>query len=165
MRGQPIEVVIEEQNVPRPIEHWSNSSIMLPTRYLAAMVYYFVYGAADPRKNVTNKGIMAIFKLSSINLHKLVSGKKYHGGSHGKARKARSVAELEEHGEKMVQVNNMTVKPGTSKAGGGSKGVVKKSKVTVTKTAIMTLKIIPLPLLEETLALGMRNAKKRKEDP
>ena len=55
MRSQLIEMIIEEQNIPRPIDCLVNSSIMLPTCYLVTMVYYFVYGTADPKK--TNKKV------------------------------------------------------------------------------------------------------------
>ena len=57
------------------------------------------------------QGCGSFFKLSPSNLHKLVSGKKYHGGSHGESHKASSLKELEEHGEPMVQV----IKKKTSK--------------------------------------------------
>ena len=49
MQNQPIEQIIEDQNIPGRVERWINLSIMLPTRYLAAMVYYFVFAAADPK--------------------------------------------------------------------------------------------------------------------
>ena len=76
----------------------------MPTQYLAAMVYYFMYAEMSPEVNVTNKGVVALFKVSPSNLHKLVSGKKYHGGSHGDSKKASSLKELEDHSEPMVQV-------------------------------------------------------------
>ena len=104
LRNQPIGQIIDEQNVPVPVERWLTSSIMLPMQYLAAMVYYFMLAEADPKCNMTNKGVVALFKLSPSNLHKLVSGKKYHGGSHGESRKASLLKELEEHSEPMVQV-------------------------------------------------------------
>ena len=75
LRNQPLKQIIEEQNVPVPMERWSNSSIMLPTQYLDTMVYYFVFVEADPRRTVTNKGMAALFKLSLSNLHKVVSSK------------------------------------------------------------------------------------------
>ena len=106
LRNQPIEQIIDEQNVPVPVERWATSSIMLPTQYLAAMVYYFMSAEADPKCNMTNKGVAALFKLSSSNLHKLVSGKKYHGGSHGESCKASLLKELEEHGELMVHCHS-----------------------------------------------------------
>ena len=137
------------------------------------MVYYFVFAVADPQCNVTNKGVAALFKLSPRILHKLVSGKKYHGGSHREARKIKSIEELEEHGEKMVMV--IKKKPpkvrtsGAFAVAGSAKGGTKggKSKVTVTKMGI-TPRIIPLLFLDETPALGTRGAckkKKEEEDP
>ena len=98
IQNQPIGEIIKEQNVPIPVERWSSLSIMLPTQYLAAMVYYFVYAETSPEVNLTNKGMAALFQVSPSNLHKLVSGKKYHGGSHGDSRKASSLKEIEDHG-------------------------------------------------------------------
>ena len=170
MQNQPIEVIIEEQNIPVPVERWINSSIMLPTRYLAAMVYCFVFTAVDPKRNVTNKGIAELFKLSPSNLHKLVSGKKYHGRSYGEGRKARSVEELEDHGEKMVVVSTKKgSKVSTSKessasvAVGSTKGSAMKSKVMVTKTVI-TPHLVPLEFFKETPVLGTRGARKKKKE-
>ena len=141
---------------------------MLPTQYLVAMVYYFVYAEMSPEVNVTNKGVAALFKVSPSNLHKLVSRKKYHSGSHGDSRKVSSLKEIEDHGEPMVQVikkkmvKSMTSGSGTSKSRG--KGGKPKSlgKVTVTKT---TPKIILLPFLDdETLTAGTRGACKKKKE-
>ena len=82
MKGQPIEEIIEQQNIPRLIDRRVNSSILLPTQFLAVMVYYFIYGEANvENKSMSNKGVADLFKLVLSNLHKLVSGKKYHGGS------------------------------------------------------------------------------------
>ena len=138
---------------------------MLPTQYLVAMVYYFMYAEMSPEVNVTNKGVVALFKVSPSNLHKLVSGKKYHGGSHGDSKKASSLKELEDHGEPMVQVikkkmvKTMTSGSGTSKSGGKGRKPKSSGKVMVTKT---TLRIIPLPFLEdETPAAGTRGARKK----
>ena len=50
MKGQPIEEIIEQYNVLRQIERWVNLSILLPTWYLAAMVYYSIYGEVDAKK-------------------------------------------------------------------------------------------------------------------
>ena len=67
--------------------------------------------------------MVALFKVSPSNLHKLVSGKKYHGGSHGDSRKVSSLKDIEEHSETMVQVirkkmvKSMTSGSGTSKSG------------------------------------------------
>ena len=167
IRNQPIGEIIKEQNVPVLVERWSSSSIMLPTQYLAAMVYYFVYAETSLEVNVTNKGMVALFKVSPSNLHKLVSGKKYHGGSHGDSKKGSSLKEVEEHGEPMVQViKKKTVKSTTSGSGTKSRGKGGKpkssGKVTVTKTAP---KIIPLPFWDdETLAAGTRGARKKKKE-
>ena len=87
IRNQPIGEIIKEQNVPVLVERWSSLSIMLPTQYLVAMVYYFVCAEMSPEVNITNKGVAALFKVSPSNLHKLVSGKKYHGGSQGIVRR------------------------------------------------------------------------------
>ena len=118
--------------------------------------------------NVTNKGVAALFKVAPSNLHKLVSGKKYHGGSHGDSRKVSLLKDIEEHGETMVQViRKKTVKLATSGSGtlksGGKGGKPKSSgKVTVTKTIP---KIIPLPFLDdETPAAGTREARKKKKE-
>ena len=83
-----------------------------------------VYAEMSPEVNVTNKGVAALFKVSPSNLHKLVSGKKYHGGSHGDSRKVSLLKEVEDHGEPMVQVikkkmvKSMTSRSGTSTSGG-----------------------------------------------
>ena len=103
LRNTPIEEVIREQNVSVPMDRWVESSIIIPTQYLSAMVFYFLYAETNPKLNVTNKGVAEMFKLSPSNLHKLVSGKKYQEGSTGSARKASSLKDLEEHGEPMVQ--------------------------------------------------------------
>ena len=168
LRNQPIEQIIQEQNVPVPVERWSSSSIMLPMQYLTAMVYYFVYAEANLDQNVTYKGVAGRFKLSPSNLHKLVSGKKHHGGSHGESHKASSLKELKEHGETMVQViKKKTVKVTTSTAGSsksrGSSGKAKSSgKLTVMKTAP---KIIPLPFLDDEMpASGTRGSHRKKKE-
>ena len=132
------------------------------------MVYYFIYAEANPDRNVTNKGMVALFKLTPSNLHKLVSSKKYHGGSHGEGCKASSLKELEEHGEAMVKViKKKTVKttmsmPSSSKSGGRLGKMKSSSKVMVTKA---TPKIIPLLFLDdETPASGMRGACRKKKE-
>ena len=116
----PIEDIIREQNMPTPVERWVQSSILLPTQYLTTMVYYFVYVEANPKQNVTNKGVADLFKLSPRNLHCLVSGKKYFRGSHGAGKKASMLKELEEHGEKMVKCIKCikkTTRPGAATGG------------------------------------------------
>ena len=166
--NQPIGEIIKEQNVPVPVERWSSSSIMLPTQYLVAMVYYFVYAETSPGVNIKKKGVAVLFKVAPSNLHKLISGKKYYGGSHGDSRKASSLKELEEHGEPMVQVikkkmvKSMTSGSGTSKSGGKGGKPKSSGKVTVTK---MTPKIIPLPFWDDaTPVAGTREAHKKKKE-
>ena len=63
LRNQPIEEVIESQKVPVLVLRWSDSSIILPTQYLAAMVYYFVTVEADSTRTVTNKGVATKFNF------------------------------------------------------------------------------------------------------
>ena len=163
---QPIEEVIESQNVPVPVLRWSESGIMLPTQYLVAMAYYFVAAEADSTRMVTNKGVPTMFKLSPSNLHKLVSGKKYAGGSKGEGKKVSSLKELEERSESMVKVirkKTVSSAAGSSKSGGKAGKVKSSEKVKVTKAP---LKIIPLPFFDdETLASGTRGScKKQKGD-
>ena len=163
LHNQPIEEVIESQNVPVPVLRWLDSSIMLPTQYLAAMVYYFVAAEADSTRTVTNKGVAAMFKLLPSNLHKLVSGKKYAGGSKGEGRKASSLKELEDRSERMVQVikNPVSAAVGSSKSGGRAGKVKSSGKVTVTKAPP---KLIPLPFLDdETPASGTRSSRKKQK--
>ena len=168
LRNTPIEEVIRGQNVPVPQERWVESSIMAPTQYLSAMVFYFVYAEANPQLTVTNKGVAVMFKLSPSNLHKLVSRKKYQGGSTGTARKASLLKELEEHGEQMVQcTRKKAIKKsrgtGTGTKSGGRAGKAKSSKtVTVTKTKP---RLVPLPFLDDsTPAEGTRGARKKKPE-
>ena len=134
---------------------------MLPTQYLAAMVYYFVYAEMSQEVNITNKGVAVLFKVSPSNLHKLVSRKKYHGGSHRDGKKASSLKEIEDHGERMVQVvKKKTVKTMTSRGKGGKPK--SSGKVMVTKA---TPRIIPLPFLDdETPAAGTQGARKKKKE-
>ena len=161
LRNQPIEEVIMNQNVPVPCAHWAKSSIMMPTQYLAAMVYYFVAAAADETRTVTNKGVAALFELQPSNLHKLVSGRKYAGGSKGEGKKASSLQELEDRSEPMVKVIKKKAVPaaaGSFKGGGRGKS---SGKVTVTKAPP---KLIPLPFLdEETPAAGTRSSRKKQK--
>ena len=162
LRNTPIEEIIREQNVLVPVDRWVDFSIMIPTQYLSVMVFYFVYVEANPKLNVTNKGVAEMFKLLPSNLHKLVSEKKYQGGSTGTARKASSLKDLEEHREPMVQcIRKKTKKVGggssTSTKSGGRAGKAKSSsKVSVMKA---TPHIIPLPFLDDkSPAAGTRGA-------
>ena len=49
LKGQPIEEVIDEQNMPRPILHWAESKILSPSSYLAAAVYLCLYNTVDQK--------------------------------------------------------------------------------------------------------------------
>ena len=149
LRGLPIEDIIKEQNMPRPVERWVESKIMSPSAYLAAAVYYFLYGVVDQKKAVGNQVVADLFKVSKSNLHRITSGRKYAGGSITMGRKLKSVQELEEHGEQMVKIAK--VKP-KSKS---------KNKVVVTKT---TPKLIPLPFLEEPTEDPGRPRRKKGKD-
>ena len=136
LRGLPIEDIIKEQNMPRPVQRWIESKIMSPSAYLAAAVYYFLYGVVDQKKAVASQMVAELFKISKSNLHRITSGRKYASGGTMTGRKLKSVQELEEHGEQMVKIAKVKtkLKPKSQK------------KVIVTKT---TPKIILLPFLEE----------------
>ena len=149
LRGLPIEDIIKEQNMPRPVERWVESKIMSPSAYLAAAVYYFLYGVVDQKKAVGNQVVADLFKVSKSNLHRITSGRKYAGGSITMGRKLKSVQELEEHGEQMVKIAKVKLK---SKS---------KNKVVVTKT---TPKLIPLPFLEEPTEDPGRPRRKKGKD-
>ena len=152
LRNTPTEEIIREQNVPVPVDRWVNSNIMISTQYLSALVFYFVYAEANLKLNVTNKGVAEMFKLSPSNLHKLVSRKKYQGGSTGSARKASSLKDLEEHGEPMVQcIRKKMTKTGggssmSTKSGGRAGRAKSSSKIMVTKTKPH---LIPLSFLDD----------------
>ena len=124
LRGSPIEDIIKEQNMPRPVEHWAESKIMSPSAYLAAAVYYFLYSVVDQKKTVANQTVADLFKVSKSNLNRITSGRKYAGGSITTGRKLKSVQEVEEHGEHMVTISKVKTK---------SK-LKSQRKVTVTKT-------------------------------
>ena len=145
---------------------------MVGLRYNAAnaVVFYFVYAEANPKLSIMKKGMAELFKLAPSNLHKLVSGKKYHRGSMGAGQKASTLKELEEHGEAMVQcIRKKTIKNSTSKSAtkittksGGRAGSAKSSsKITVMKTTPI---IIPLSFLDDEIpASGMRGAHQKKK--
>ena len=136
LRGLPIEDIIKEQNMLRPVEHWIESKIMSLSAYLAAAVYYFPYSVVDQKKVVANQTVADLFKFSKSNLHQITSGIKYAGGSITTGQKLRSVQELEEHGEQMVKVAKVKAKSRPKS----------QKKVIVTKTSP---KIILLPFPEE----------------
>ena len=111
LRGLPIEDIIKEQNMPRPVEHWVESKIMSPSVYLAAAVYYFLYSVVDQKKAVANQAVADLFKVSKSNLHQITRGRKYAGGSITTVRKLKSVQDLEEHGEQIVKIAKVKLKP------------------------------------------------------
>ena len=167
MRNTRIEDIIIEQNLPTPLERWKDLKVLLPTRYLAAAVHYFVYSQVDQANPMTNKFVLDKFDLSSSNLNSIITGRNYTGGH-----KTTKVAP-EDHGEKFVKVAKAQSETSKGKGKGkgksssvaasAAKGSRKPSdpKVTVTK---VTPKLIALPFLEDTLAEGTHGAKKRKKD-
>ena len=120
MWGLPIEEIIKEQNMPRPVEQWVESKIMSPSAYLVATVYHFPFNTVDQKKTVANQVVADQFKVLKSN--RIISGRKYAGGSIMTGRKLKSVQELEEHGEAMVKIAKVKPKPKV------------KKMVTVTKT-------------------------------
>ena len=69
LQGLPIEDIIKEQNMPRPVERWVESKIMSLSAYLTAAVYYFLYSVIDQKKAVANQAVADLFKVSKSNLH------------------------------------------------------------------------------------------------
>ena len=65
MWGLPIEDIIKEQNMPRPMERWAESKIMSPSAYLAAAVYYFLFNTIDQKKTIANQAVVDQFKVST----------------------------------------------------------------------------------------------------
>ena len=167
MHNTRIEDIIIEQNLPTQLERWKDSKVLLPTRYLAAAVHYFVYSQVDQANPMTNKFVSDKFNLSSSNLHRIIMGRRYTGG-HETAKVA-----PEDHGEKFMKVAKAQSETSKGKGKGrgksssvaasAAKGSAEPSepKVTITK---VTPKLIALPFLEETPAEGTRGAKKRKKD-
>ena len=146
MKNMKIEDIIIEQNLPTPLDRWKDSKVLLPTHYLAVATHYFVYSQADQVNPMTNKFVANKFKLSSSNLHRIITGRHYSGGS--------MKVTPEEHRERFMKVAKAaeTVKgKGSGKSSAtasAAKGSAKMSdtKVTVAK---VTPKLIDLPFLEE----------------
>ena len=173
MRNTKIEEIIVEQNLPTLLERWKDSKVLLPTRYLAAAVHYFIYSQVDQKNLMTNKFVADRFNLSSSNLHRIITGRRYAGGHEG------AKAALDDHGEKYVKVaKTQSEASGSSKALGKGKGKGKgktsaaasaakgSDKPTAPKVRVakVTPKLVPLPFFEETPAEGTRGAKKRKKE-
>ena len=151
LKGMPIEEIVRDQNMPCPRPRWKESKIMLPSAYLAAAVYFFLYNTVDQSKSVTNQAVADLFGVSRSNLHRVTSGRKYSGGSTQAARKSRTLQEVEEHGEEMVKISKVKTKKKAQK------------KVTVTK---VQPKLSDLPFLDEPPAGRTRRSlrKKGKDD-
>ena len=98
-RNMRIEDIIIEQNLPTPLDRWKDLKVLLPTKYLAAAVHYFIYSQVDQVHPLTNKFVAGKFKLSPSNLHQILTGRKYAGGH--EMVKVKS----DEHGEKYVKVS------------------------------------------------------------
>ena len=148
MQGLPIEDIIKEQNMPRPVECWVESKIMSLSPYLAVAVYYFLFNTIDQKKMIANQTVLDKFKVSRSNMHTITSGQKYAGGSIMTGRKLKSVQELEEHGESMVKIVKVKPKPKAKKS------------ITVTKS---TPKIIPLLFLpDDTVGEVLRRSRRKK---
>ena len=113
---------------------------------------------------MTNKFVANKFNLSSSNLHRIIMGRHYAGGSTKTA--------PEDHGERFIKVAKVqaeTVK-GKGKGKGKSsatasvaKGSAKMSEPKVT-VARVTKKLIDLQFLENMPAEGTRGAKRWKKD-
>ena len=157
-RNTQIEEIIIEQNLPTPLDRWKGSKVLLPARYLAAAVYYSIYSQADQEHPLTNKLVADTFKLSSSNLHWIVTGRKYAGGH--ETVKAKS----DEHGEKFVKISKL---PETKKGKGRGKTSKKTQKqvgkVTVTKVPAKRANL-DVSSLDELPAEGTRAAKKKNKD-
>ena len=164
MRNTKIEDIIIEQNLPTPLARWKDSKVLLPTRNLAVAVHYFVYSQADQVNPMINKFVVDKFKMSPSNLHRIITGRHYTGGTTKTA--------LEEHGERSMKVAKAQVETckGKGKGKGKSsatanvaKGSAKTSEQKV-KVAKVTPRLIDLPFLEDMPAEGTLGAKKWKKD-
>ena len=90
MSGQPIEEIVQEQNMPQPVERWAESKIMSPSLYLAAAVYYFLFNTVNQKTTVANQVVVDLFKILRSNLHRITSSQKYTDGSTTTCRKIKS---------------------------------------------------------------------------
>ena len=153
-----IEDIIIEQNLLTPLDRWKDSKVLLPTRYLAAAVHYFIYSQADQVRPLTNKFVAGKFRLSPSNLHRILTGRKYAGG-HETAK-----GKCDEHGEKYVKVSKYPETKKEKSKGKSSKALRKDSgKVTVTKVPVKQ-KDVDVSSLGKPPAKGTRVAKRKKKD-
>ena len=136
MKNMKIQDIIIEQNLPTPLDRWKDSKVLLPTRYLPAAVHYFVYSQADQANPMTNKFVANKFKLSPSNLHRIITGRRYSGGS--------TKVTSEEHGERFVKVAKVAEttkgkgRGKSSAAAGAAKGSDKTSDTKVTVPKVYT---------------------------
>ena len=149
MKNMKIEDIIIEQNLPTPLDRWKDSKVLLPTRYLAAAVHYFVYSQADQANPMTNKFVAHKCKLSPSNLHRIITGRRYSGGS--------TKVTSEEHGERFVKVAKaaeMIKGKGRGKSSTAVSAVKLSDKTSDKKVMVakVTPKLVDLPFLEDTPA-------------
>ena len=130
LKGQPIEEIINEQNMPRPVLCWAESKILSPSSYLAAAVYFFLYNTIDQKKTIPNQAVADLFGVSRSNLHRITSGRKYSGGSMTTGKKAKSLQELEEHGKPMVKIAKRKRKNKTESGGDKDEQKAKTDRLT-----------------------------------
>ena len=117
MRNTKIEDIIIEQNLPTPLERWKESKVLLPTRYLAAAVHYFVYSQADQKNPMTNKFVSDKFNLAPSNLDRIIMGRRYVGGH------KTTKAALEDHGKRFVKIAKAQAKTCKGKGKGKVRAV------------------------------------------
>ena len=98
LKGMDIKEIVAVQNLPTSLERWKDSKILLPTRYLAAAVHYFIYSQAVQEAPMTNKLVAKKFFVSLSTLHRITSGRRYAGGHET------TKAQMGEHGEVTVKV-------------------------------------------------------------
>ena len=98
LKGMDIKDIVAVQNLPTPLERWKDSKILLPTRYLAAAMHFFVYSQAVQEAPMTNKFVAKKFDVSLSTLHRITSGRRYTGGHET------TKAQMGEHGEITVKV-------------------------------------------------------------
>ena len=159
-----IEDIIIEQHLPTPLDRWKDSKALLSTQFLEAVVHYFVYSQVDQKNPMTNKFVADKFKLSPSNLHRIITGRRYAGGTTKTA--------PEDHVERFVKVAKAQVETckgkGKGKAKSSATTSVAKGSAKMSELKVMVAKIIPrlinLPFLEDTPAEGTHGAKRPKKD-
>ena len=138
LKNMDIEEIVALQNLPTLLERWKKSKILLPTRYLAAAMHFFVYSQAVQNAPMTNKFVAKKFNMSISTLHRITSGRRYAGG-HESIR-----GQIGEHGEVTVKV------------------VKKKEKGKVAVTKVPTA--APGQIDESTPAQGTRKRRRSRDE-